>query len=77
MDECKKGSGVQLPLLQHFLQNNIINFPGFCKLILVMIASTANTNPLERLYNILEMICAKHRANLKQEHLETLLEKKK
>ena len=58
-DEHKKGKDVQLLLLQQFLKNNVIVFPGLCKLVMVLIASTANT-------------CAKRRALLTPEHLETL-----
>ena len=71
-DHHRKGKDVQLPLLQHFIKNNMIMLPGFCKLILILIASAANTSPLERSYCILEMICAKRRSSMTPEHMEML-----
>ena len=69
-DDHRNGKYVQLPLLQHFLKNNMIMFPGFCKLILILIASAANTSPLERSYSILEIVCAKRRSSMTPEHME-------
>ena len=70
-DHHRKGKDVQLTLLQHFIKNNMIMFPGFYKLILILIASAANTSPLERSYSILEMICAR-RLSMTPEHMEML-----
>ena len=55
----RKGKDAQLPLLQHFLMKSMM-FPGLCKLILILMASAANTTSLESSYSILETFCAKY-----------------
>ena len=70
-DDSKKGKDVQLSLLQKFIKNNI-TFPNLCKLLMILIASAANTSPLERPYSTLEIVCDKGRANLTPETMEIL-----
>ena len=43
-----------------------------CRLIQIMIATAANTSPLERWYTKLQMVATKQRNHFKSKNLETL-----
>ena len=43
-----------------------------CKSLMILIASAANTSPLERSYSTLEIVCVKRRVNLTPETMEIL-----
>ena len=49
-----------------------IMYPNFCSLVMILLATPANTSPLERSYSQLEMICAPRRNHIKPDHLELL-----
>ena len=65
MIEVNKAKGkqavYQLSLWQQFFKEHSTEFPNMCQLIQIMVATTANTSPLERLYTKLQMVPAKRR----------------
>ena len=62
----------QLDVLRDFVRKYATQFPAFYQLILVLIATHANTSPVERGYTFLEMVASKRCNHLKPENLETL-----
>ena len=49
-----------------------IQFPNFCKFLMILLSTPTNTSPLERGFSGLEMICTPHRNQLSSDHLECL-----
>ena len=49
-----------------------IRFPNFCKFLMILLSTPANTSPLERSFSGLEMICTPRRNQLSPDHLECL-----
>ena len=47
-------------------------FPYMCQLVKIMVATAANTSPLERSYTKLQLVAAKRRNHFLSENLETL-----
>ena len=76
MIEVNKAKGKravdQLSVWQQFVKEHSTEFLNMCQLIQIMIATAANTSPLERWYTKLQMVAAKRRNHFKSKNLETL-----
>ena len=63
MVEVNKAKGKlpldQLSVWQQFVKEHSTEFPNMCQLIEVMVATGANTSPLERSYTKLQIVAAK------------------
>ena len=62
----------QLPVWQQFVKEYSTEFPNVCQLIQIMVATAANTSPLQRSYTKLQMVAAKRRNHFESKNLETL-----
>ena len=76
MIEVNKAKGKQavdqLSVWQQFVKEHSTEFPNMCQLIQIMVATAANTSPLERSYTKLQMVAAKRRNHFESKNLETL-----
>ena len=62
----------QLSLWQQFFKEHSTEFPNMCQQIQIMLATTANTSPLERSYTKLQIVPAKRRNHFESKNLGTL-----
>ena len=62
----------QLKIYQSFLNLHSIQYPNVSQLLLILIATPANTSPVEAGYTLLEIICAKHRNRPNAENVEAI-----
>jgi hypothetical protein len=62
----------QKNVLGEFVATMSPQFPNTCLMLEALLASPANTSPLERSYSMLQKICEKRRNRLLPKHLETL-----
>ena len=60
----------QLKVWKEFISLNSLQYPDFCQLIQINIATASNTSPLERSYTSLEMVAEKRRNRILPENLE-------
>ena len=76
MVEVNKAKGKrpldQLSVWQQFVKEHSTEFPNMCQLIQIMVATAANTSPLERSYTKLQMVAAKRRHHFEPKNLEIL-----
>ena len=63
----------QLFVWQQFVKEHSTEFRNMCQLMQIMVATVANTSPLERSYTKLQMVAAKLRNRFKSENLEKYL----
>ena len=56
----------------HILSNYEIQYPNLCELIVILLAISPSTGPLERSYSKLAKICYKDRNRISDVNLETL-----
>ena len=63
----------QLSVWQQFVKEHSNEFPNMCQLIQIMVATAANTSPLERSYTKLQMVAFKQRNHFESKNLETYL----
>ena len=62
----------QLSVWKQFVKEHSTEFPNMCQLIQIMVATAANTSPLERSYTKLQMVPAKRRNHFESKNLGTL-----
>ena len=62
----------QLKTYQSFLNLHSIQYPNVSQLLLILIATPANTSPVEQGYTLLEIICEKRRNRLNVENVVAL-----
>ena len=55
-----------------FLARHVTECPSFAQFLLMMLATPANTSPVERGFSQLEMVATKRRNHLRTESQETL-----
>ena len=77
MIEINKAKGKravdQLSVWQQFVKQHSTEFPNMYQLIQIMVATAANSSPLERSYTTkLQMVSAKQRNHFESKYLETL-----
>ena len=77
MIEVNKAKGKQavdqLFVWQQFVKEHSTEFRSMCQLMQIMVATVANTSPLERSYTKLQMVAAKRRNHSESKNLETYL----
>ena len=61
----------QLKVLKKFILYHSLEFLHVTQLLQIMIATAANTSPVERGYSFLEMITTKRRNRMQPENIET------
>ena len=62
----------QLAIWKQFVAKHCSEFPDICSLLQIMVATPANTSPLERSYTKLQIVAAKRRNHFTPENLELM-----